>query len=461
MGVGLQHQCSQFDSDTRLYLNLTEFEMLLGFFYTLGQNKKDMKTLITFFTLLIFCISFSQGRKECESSERKQYQENQRKKWENNQFVVISKEDALKPIYNYVETRYVQNPAEKKDIQDSIKLRTKQILQTKKDIDTTDFETEFKIYDSLRILEAKKMIGNISKPLVIKSERKGKNWAILYYDFKYDEMLAFGAGYWISLSKDAGITWKKYYTGITENKNYNFKSNSKESLWYDEDHLQIEADIVRMTSPRIHPMPPEYETIKDNALVIIDLREIKKDSDGDGLTDIEEYNLFLNPFSKDTDGDGIIDSEDMNPRFASITNDFVKFYEGIMFGENTIRKGNHPNEDFFISFSTIPKTKDKREFYEDFGVLNTTKLLVTDDPNLQRISPKDSKIIILTTKEYEEFKKKPHSGLEQLYYSPLFKCNREENTYLLDTNASYSGESYKVRRTKTGWKVIVYSSWIS
>lgn len=37
------------------------------------------------------------------------------------------------------------------------------------------------------------------------------------------------------------------------------------------------------------------------------------DSDGDGLTDIEERRLGTNPFNADTDGDGIIDSLDKYP----------------------------------------------------------------------------------------------------------------------------------------------------
>ncbi|UQB67517.1 hypothetical protein [Epilithonimonas zeae] len=424
-----------------------------------------MKTpLILLFTLIV-CFTKAQKNEGCKSSQKTKYEDSLRDKWKTYSFKPISKEDALKPLFGYIEIDYVNKPAKFEDIVDSLHIQVKQILAEKK-VDENDFEKELMIRDSLGKIEAAKIIGNISKPFVIKSEKRANKWAILFEDFKYDEMLAFGSGYWLSLSEDDGKSWKKYYTGLTGGKNYYFKKNSNPSLWRDDNHIQIEADIVRMTEERAHPMPPQYETVKDNALIVLNIADISKDSDGDGLTDIEEKNLFLNPFSKDTDGDGIVDSEDMNPRFASTSNDFIKLYEGIMFGENVQSDGKHPYEDRTIDL-TNPLKKDEKselqqdELLEDFHFLNTTKLLVTSDPNLQRINPKHYKIIILTPKEFEEYQNLHHSELEKLNYSPLFKCDKDSNSFLLDSSASYSGQTYKIQRTKIGWKIITISSWIS
>lgn len=367
-----------------------------------------MKTTLVFLLCLVFSFTSAQRDKACKSSEKTRYEDSLRKKWKTYEYKPISKEDALKPVFSYVEINDVKMPANSKDIVDSVQIKVAAILTSQKK-DNDDFETEFRIRDSIGSIEASKKIGNISKLAVIKSEKKGERWAILYEDFKYDEMLAFGSGYWLSLSENGGKSWKKYYTGLTGGKNYYFKSNSKPSLWRDDHHIQIEADIVRTTEEAAHPMPPQYETVKDNALVVLDLNEIIKDSDNDGLTDIEEKNLYLNPLSNDTDGDGIPDSEDNNPRFASTTNDFVKLYEGIMFGENTESAGENPNEEVTIDLLS-PMKKDNRkemdqeEFLRDFALFNTTELLVTNDKNLQKLNPKNSKIIILTTKEYEDYK---------------------------------------------------------
>lgn len=48
----------------------------------------------------------------------------------------------------------------------------------------------------------------------------------------------------------------------------------------------------------------------------IDLGSIRKDSDGDGWTDVEERRLGLDPANPDTDQDGTSDGEDICPDFA-------------------------------------------------------------------------------------------------------------------------------------------------
>jgi hypothetical protein len=48
----------------------------------------------------------------------------------------------------------------------------------------------------------------------------------------------------------------------------------------------------------------------------LSIKEIERDSDGDGWTDIEEQRLGLDPNNKDTDGDGIPDGQDVCPNFS-------------------------------------------------------------------------------------------------------------------------------------------------
>ena len=424
-----------------------------------------MKKFVIFLLLPIFCFS---QKEICKCTPKKKYDDSLRAYWKTHdfEFKTISKEEALKPVFDFVKIDFLYTPAKSSEIVDSLQLKIEQILPKTEGFDVNNFEKEMKIEDSIRKVEMSKLVGNIPKPMVIKSEKLSEKWVILYIDHQYDEMLAFGSGYWLSFSNDNGKTWKKYYTGLTENKNYYFKSNSKLPLWKDDNHLQIEADLVRMTQPRMHPMPPQYELVRDNALITLDLNAILEDSDNDGLSDIEERNLFLNPNSSDTDNDGILDGEDTNPRFKSEVNDITLLYEGIMFGNFPI-EGDYGNEKFEINLDewknkmkSSEKSDNRKSFFEEYPFLETTKLLVTDDTNLQKISPKGSKIIILTKKEYEQYKKEYHSNLEQLHYGKLFKCDKED-AYILETSASYSGQTYKIIRTKKGWKVITVGGWIS
>ena len=49
---------------------------------------------------------------------------------------------------------------------------------------------------------------------------------------------------------------------------------------------------------------------------MLSLKELRKDTDGDGWTDIEEQRLGLDPKRADTDGDGIADGRDVCPDYA-------------------------------------------------------------------------------------------------------------------------------------------------
>lgn len=55
--------------------------------------------------------------------------------------------------------------------------------------------------------------------------------------------------------------------------------------------------------------------------VNIDIAATLRDSDGDGITDVEESRLGLNPSKADSDGDGIRDGDDVAPDFAPSASD--------------------------------------------------------------------------------------------------------------------------------------------
>jgi hypothetical protein len=58
---------------------------------------------------------------------------------------------------------------------------------------------------------------------------------------------------------------------------------------------------------------------EDRFAIDIPLELLRRDSDGDGLTDIVEESLLLNPHSRDSDGDGIPDAEDAFPNLDNRT----------------------------------------------------------------------------------------------------------------------------------------------
>lgn len=403
------------------------------------------------FTLLVFtfCNSFSQDEKKYRSKQEDAYYDSLKKKWEHKDFVPVSIEIAKKNSYDYVETVKVNKPSVYNPRQ-VFSAYWDSILQSQ-----TEELQDFKKFDSIIQAILNEKIGIIPKMSVIKQEKVGNNWAIVYSDLKYDDFVYGGWGYWFALSYDNGKTWKKYYTGLAENCYYFFKRNSNIPLWKDSVTLQIESAIVRQVTDVIHPTPATFETIQDSIAVQLDIRKIIKDSDNDGLTDIIENKMMLNPNSPDTDGDGITDGEDKNPRFKSTRTEKSIIYETLIENFLPDKKGEMEID------ITNPKTYEKRKIdtlYRDFESVN---LFVTDDKDLQGLNLHNETMIIMSTKEYEDYKKKYPSHFIECDYSQMFKCDRKRDTYKIQTSYFTGGATYIIQKTKTGWKIFLLSSWIS
>ncbi|REC47097.1 hypothetical protein [Chryseobacterium pennipullorum] len=134
---------------------------------------------ILFIVLFSIMVGWANGqsRKECKSSAKAKYEDSLKAHWKSYTFEPITKEEALKPVFSYVQIEYIDHPARSKDIIASLEISIAKTVALMK-IDPKDFEKEFKVRDSLSRIEAAKMIGNISKPSVIKS---GKKWQAMGY----------------------------------------------------------------------------------------------------------------------------------------------------------------------------------------------------------------------------------------------------------------------------------------
>lgn len=405
--------------------------------------------LINLFLFISYQSTFAQNEKKYRSKEEKAYYDSLSKKWGHKEFIPVEIGTAKKVPYNYVKVIKVDKPA----VYDS-----KQIYSQFWD-STMFFQREsmndYKKFDSIMQVIRNEKIGNIPKMSIIKEEKLGSKWAVLYFDSKYDDFIYGGWGYWLALSNDSGKTWKQYYTGLTENYYYFFKRNSRIPLWKDSTTLQIECTIVRQITEVVHPMPAEFETIQDSIAVQLDILKIIQDSDNDGLTDIAENKMMLNPDNPDSDKDGLIDSADKNPRFKSIKTDKTIIYE-------TLIENFRPNEkgEMEIDMANPPVFERTKEdsMYMEFESVN---IFVTDDKELQGLNLHKETMIIMTSKEYEDYRTKYPSHFIESGYTRMFKCDRKKDTYKIITSHLTSGSTFIVQKTKKGWKIFSISFWIS
>lgn len=152
---------------------------------------------------------------------------------------------------------------------------------------------------------------------IVRYEASGTNAAIVYESSEYDlsgEIPA--AGLWLALRR-GGVWQKSLYLGLQTHFPYEVTRGSHLPLIAG-DRLQLEVR-VREIDPKSITFPPvglSYSRKVDSLYLDMSLADLARDSDGDGLTDIEEARLGLDPHNRDTDGDGVVDGDDVLPLTA-------------------------------------------------------------------------------------------------------------------------------------------------
>ena len=296
--------------------------------------------------------------------------------------------------------------------------------------------------------------ASINKHSILKQEKKRNIEAFIYESGEFENMFFGEPGIWVAYSNDNGETWSYYYTGIVQRQPLFVKWYSSYPLINEQGDLQIEACLLRQTSLFIHPGPgPSYQLAKDGLLLTLDLETLRKDSDGDGLTDIVEAKFRTDPKNADTDGDGVPDNLDLNPRFASQRTDKSVIYEAVL-NEVQIPFWSEKEEETILPIDATPETHYAVDTTE-------TILIVTDDPALQNIQPKSYRVIVLTTEEYENNPRYFENDLNDISFTPLFKVDGKKDTYLFSFNFNTWGASYWVKKTDKGWIIVMTSQWIS
>ena len=127
-------------------------------------------------------------------------------------------------------------------------------------------------------------------------------------------------GYWVHVSQDAGKSWQPpMYTGLAERFPYVVRAHSKMPM-LDGDSLNLEVDIQELDTSSITYPPVALRSKRRaaNLYLHIPLSVLRQDSDGDGIPDIVETHLLLDPHNADSDGDGITDGQDSMPNVGRI-----------------------------------------------------------------------------------------------------------------------------------------------
>lgn len=290
-----------------------------------------------------------------------------------------------------------------------------------------------------------KIVGGIDELYIIKYEKKDHVEAILYTNNRFEEGYS---GISVAYSSNAGRTWDYYYTGLTQDPLF-VKWYSKYPLIDDEGNIQIEACMTKWVSSTLFSNPG-YKVTKDGLLLTIDMETLRMDSDGDGLTDIEETKLRTDPFNVDTDNDGIPDNLDLNPRCNVPRTGKTLVYEAIINGE--------PESHHFGEKGTLFLPFDEK-VEPNFATDTTpTVMILTDDLDIMSVQPQNVRVIFLTSEEYAKTKDQFRSDLSQL---KIITVKQDNGGFKVFKSKFNWGTDYQVKKTTEGWIVEVISDWIS
>ncbi|MBZ5638614.1 MAG: hypothetical protein LAO51_07630 [Acidobacteriia bacterium] len=151
----------------------------------------------------------------------------------------------------------------------------------------------------------------------VRVEREGKQVVAVCASQDFDPVGELSRGaYWVVQSMNGGMTWQApLYTGLRITMPYVVPSFSNLPLT-SADGLQLEVVVRELDTSTIF-FPPIASRIKreqSGVFLEIPWKELERDTDGDGLTDLSEERLVTDPENRDTDGDGLGDAEDPMPQ---------------------------------------------------------------------------------------------------------------------------------------------------
>lgn len=268
-------------------------------------------------------------------------------------------------------------------------------------------------------------------------------------------------GYWLTRSPDGGGTWSDpVYLAFQDAYPYRLIRNSAVPLW-DGDTLRLEADAADFAYPPdvggVIPADQPYRRV----LIELDWGAVTADGDGDGLADLVERRLGLDPASPDSDGDGMDDRADMlplGPAAGTPPHPHAELMQAVM--REIIQPSTPPppgvppppipGETAAQQAARLAAERERRDAILAFAARAWSPLLVYAPPELfagvdldRRVLVYDEETLAAIDPAYGEF------SPAQLTVLP----NRDGTAAYVRWSERWGGRIFMIRRTPDGWDV--------
>lgn len=290
--------------------------------------------------------------------------------------------------------------------------------------------------------------------MLVRAERAGQRVVAISVSQTYDPTGEVSqGGYWVHVSEDGGKHWNRpLYTGLADRFPYVVSTTSRMPL-IDGDVLHVAVDIAEINTASI-TYPPvglrSRRTAKDRYLAI-PLELLRRDSDGDGLSDIAAHHLLLDlpkangsrPFVVGSDGDADCSVAPALDKLALIG---LLARMGGGSGAAVVEPVDRPAGEFATGWTRTAAAEDQPLFLKgdrkDYSCLRSHQLMIV-------YGQQDIEAIQAFTPDFH--------ALE----IPRIVFNRAHDRGFVRWSTGWSGGTYRLRFVNGKWQFDSISSWIS
>ena len=282
---------------------------------------------------------------------------------------------------------------------------------------------------------------------LIRSERSGQRAIAVSQSTRFDPNgEVSGGGYWVHLSDDGGKSWQPpLYLGLAEHFPYIVPTTSRLPL-LSGDHLRLEVgeSLIDTASISYPPVGLHIRRKRSGIYLDIPLADLRRDSDGDGLTDIAARHLLLD--TKSTAATPFVAGHDQNctakPDAAAKLEILKKL--------------------FAVEARAIIEPPDKKTIIGDWRTVRPTgkpPIFLLGDPADWRCVVLDRPMIVYSAADRERLRK--FSPDFQLTSLPEIRWNRAHTRGFVNWSMQWTGGTYRITRKGDGWVLDSISQWIT
>jgi hypothetical protein len=230
----------------------------------------------------------------------------------------------------------------------------------------------------------------------------------------------------------------------------------------DGDTLNVEVDVEQLDTGSITYPPVALNSKRRarNLYLRIPIAALRQDNDGDGITDIVERHLLLDPQNADSDGDGIPDGRDSLPNVPHSSGEDPT--QGAMAA--VIEKM------FDVRMGPIIEGMDSGEgadrLAQEFKTIRMGRTLSMEHPifiegnaaDFATLNP--SRMVLVYNKQQVAQLQHMTPDFHAVAFAPLIVNEAKERAYLVWSNG-WAGGTFRLVREGKKWNVFTLSQWIT